>query len=568
MAADGFDEETDVLVIGAGGGGFVTALAAHHAGLATLFVEKSEFFGGSTVLSGGSIWIPNAPPMTRKGFHTSFESNVRYLESITEGEVPRERIEAFLTNGPEMVEFLESLGPHLRFEWRSGYPDYHPTAPGGSGTGRSFEAIHFDRRRLGDLDSGMIVPTLKLPRGMWIRSNDLHTFLQLRQNLRGKIMFGRLVLRMVRGFLTRERIVTRGEALIGRLRLALRDAGVPLRLRTSLQELITEDGAVVGAVLSTPDGAVRRVRARRGVVIASGGFDHNRAMRQEHHPIAVEDWSMGAASLTGDGIAAGQRVGGAVDFMDDAWWMPGIPWSTNRVGVLLSERQIPGQIIVNGDGRRFTDEAGPYTDFVHDMIAGEATGVSHNPVWLILDDRSWRTYMFAGHLPLPKIPAPVPTGWRIPRAWMESGAVRVADSLDQLAGQIGVPAANLTETVARFNEFARRGQDDDFGRGSNVYDNYYGDSRLPNPNLRELLPKGPYYAFKVVPGDLGTKGGLVTDEHARVLTEEGAAIPGLYAIGNASASVMGHSYAGPGGTIGPAMTFGYIAAKHLAKGRD
>jgi len=230
---------------------------------------------------------------------------------------------------------------------------------------------------------------------------------------------------------------------------------------------------------------------------------------------------------------------------------------------MLNERMMPSQFIVNGDGKRFINEAAPYMDFGHAMIEGQKSGVTHIPCWLITDHRSFNRYVVAGHLPIPKIPgAPVPTGRKVPKAWLESGVVKAADSWDELATKIGVPAAQLRTTAARFNELARGGHDDDFNRGDSVYDNYYGDPTLPNPNLHPL-GKPPYYAFRMVLGDLGTSGGLRTDEHARVLRADDTVVRGLYAVGNTSAPVMGRSYAGAGATIGPAMTFGYVAAKHL-----
>lgn len=559
-----FDEDVDVLVVGSGGGGMVAALTAADAGFDVAVIEKSEYFGGSTVLSGGSIWVPNASVIVRAGVTASEESVVAYLSAISEGKVAIERIRSLVKHGPEMLALLERSSSHLQFEWRPDYPDYHPDAPGGSKIGRSVEAIPFDRRQLGELDSQMREPALRTPRGMWIRSNDLHTFLGLRRSWRGKLMFLRLIGRMVRGSITGARIVTRGEALIGRLRLALRDAGVPVRLRTALTRLLTDkDGRVIGAEIEQ-DGRVRRILARHGVILASGGFDHDLAMRKQHQPVLTGDWSMGARENTGDGIRAGQQERAGVALLDDAWWMPAIPWGNGKLGLLLFERQIPGQFVVNGDGRRYTNEAAPYTDFVHDMIAGHESGVTHIPSWLIIDERSWRTYMFAGHLPLPHLPgAPVLTGRKLPQSWVDSGSAKTARNWPELAAAIGVPADNLVETAQRFNQFARIGRDEDFHRGDSAYDNYYGDPRLPNPNLREL-DDGPYYAFKMIPSDLGTKGGLLTDEHARVLTVDGGVIDGLYATGNTTAAVTGNGYSGPGGTIGPAMTFGYVAARHIA----
>jgi 3-oxosteroid 1-dehydrogenase len=556
-----FDQELDVLVVGSGGGGVVAALTAKAAGLDVLLVEKTDLFGGTTALSGGGIWIPNAPSIRRAGHYDTPESVLEYLRSITAGRVSTERLERFVEEGPKMLEFLESQSRHIKFNWKPKYPDYHPNNPGGSAIGRSIEPVHIDLRDLGELATSMRHRPLA---PMWIRSSDLHAFLSLRRSWRGKVMFARLTGRMVRSRLTGARIVASGAALVARLRLAVRDNDVALWLETPLTSLITdESGAVIGAELER-DGKPYRVRARGGVILATGGFDHNLEMRTRYQPTVREDWSLGNPAALGDGIVAGEAVGAGVDLMDDAWWMPAIPFGPGRVWPLLAERQIPGQFVVNGAGERYTNEAAPYTDFVHDMIAGERGGVTHIPSWLIIDDKAWRTYMFAGHLPLPSVPAPQPTGRALPQAWLDAGVVETAGTWVELAEKIGVPGDALVRTAERFNAFARQARDDDFHRGESAYDNYYGDPRYPNPNLGEISVP-PYYAFKLVPADLGTKGGLLTDENARVLRADGRVITGLFATGNTSAAVMGDSYAGPGATIGPAMTFGYVAANTIAE---
>jgi succinate dehydrogenase/fumarate reductase flavoprotein subunit len=226
---------------------------------------------------------------------------------------------------------------------------------------------------------------------------------------------------------------------------------------------------------------------------------------------------------------------------------------------------MPSQFVVNGAGKRFINEAAPYMDFAHAMMDGQRTGVTHIPCWLVTDIQSFHRYVVGGHLPIPKIPfAPVPTGWKVPKAWLDSGIVKESATFEELGIKMDVPPAQLRQTADRFNELARSGHDDDFNRGDSAYDNYYGDPTLPNPNLHPLGP-GPYYAFQIILGDLGTSGGLRTDEHARVLRDDESVIGGLYATGNVTAAVMGRSYAGAGATIGPAMTFGYVAAKHLAE---
>src|SRR5262249_5013371 len=262
-------------------------------------------------------------------------------------------------------------------------------------------------------------------------------------------------------------------------------------------------GGGTGAVMAR-DGKNRRIGARGGVILAAGGFDHDMQWRREYLPVLEMDWSFGNPLAMGDGIRAGEKVGGSTDLLDEAWWFPAIRWPDGRLQFMLNERMMPSQFVVNGEGKRFINEAAPYMDFAHAMIDGQKSGVTHIPCWLITDHRSLHRYVVAGHLPIPKVPgAPVPTGRKIPQAWLESGVVKAADTSKELATKSDVPPAALRETAERFNGLARQGHDDDFNRGDSVYDNYYGDPTLPNPNLYPLK-KPPYYAFQIILGDLGT----------------------------------------------------------------
>ncbi|MFF0490058.1 FAD-binding protein [Nocardia sp. NPDC004068] len=559
-----FDRTVDVLVIGSGGGGLTAALTARAAGLDTLVVEKSPRYGGSTALSGGGIWVPGAPAQRRDGYTPAPEAVVEYLKAITQGLVTEERLRAYVAKAPEMMEFLESQSDWLEFVWKPGYADYYPELPGGDPRGSTINVPPIDLRVLGEDEELLLAPLALAPKGIWLGPKDLRLFYRVRQSWRGKAVLVKLVWRMFRARVFGDRIAAIGQSLVARLRLALREHDIPLWLDAPMLELITaEDGSVVGAVVDK-EGTRLRVRATRGVILATGGFDHDMAWRKELEPVIEQDWSFGNPASMGDGIRAGQRIGADTDLMNEAWWFPAIQWPDGRMQFMLNERMMPAQFIVNGAGERYINEAAPYMDFGHAMLAGERTGVRHIPSWLITDARSWHRYVIAGHLPLPKIPfAPVPTGRKIPPQWLESGVVKAANSWEDLAAQIDVPPDRLRATAERFDQLARTGHDDDFHRGDSVYDNYYGDPTLPNPNLRPL-GKPPYYAFRMVLGDLGTSGGLRTDEHARVLRADGSVIEGLYATGNTSAAVMGRSYAGAGATIGPAMTFGYIAAQHIS----
>ncbi|MCV7377689.1 3-ketosteroid-delta-1-dehydrogenase [Mycobacterium alsense] len=554
----------DVLIVGSGGGGMSAALTAQASGLDALVVEKSSYFGGSTALSGGGIWVPGAPAQRREGYTPSPEGVVEYLLKITEGLVSEARIRQYVEAAPRMLEFLESYSEWFEFVWKPGYADYYPELPGGSELGSTINVPPIDLRKLGADEQHLLKPLALAPRGIWLGPKELRTFYRIRQSWAGKGILLKLIARMVRARVFGERMAAIGQSLAARLRLAMKERGIPLWLDSPMAELLTDaDGAVTGAVVER-DGTPQRIGARRAVILASGGFDHDLAWRKEQLPVIEQDWSFGNPAAMGDGIRAGQKVGAATELLDEAWWFPAIQWPDGRMQFMLNERMMPAQFIVNGDGKRFINEAAPYMDFGHAMIDGQKTGVTHIPCWLITDHRSWNRYVIGGHLPIPKMPgAPVPTGRKVPRAWLESGVVKSAMDWDDMAAKVGVPARQLAETAHRFNELARKGHDDDFNRGDSVYDNYYGDPTLPNPNLHPLGDP-PYYAFRVVLGDLGTSGGLRTDEYARVLRPDDTVVPGLYAVGNTAAPVMGRSYAGAGATIGPAMTFGFVAAKHVA----
>jgi 3-oxosteroid 1-dehydrogenase len=344
-----------------------------------------------------------------------------------------------------------------------------------------------------------------------------------------------------------------GNALAIGLRKGLLDAGVPVSYDTELTDLVIESGRVAG-VRVLRAGVSTEIRAERGVVLGAGGFEKNLEMREKYQPQPTSvDWTTGAPSNAGGGILAGIAAGAQVDLMDDAWWGPTIPLP-NGPWFCLAERNLPGSIIVNAAGRRFMNEALPYVEAVHEIYKGEETGVSHVPSWMVFDQRYRNRYLFAGLSPRQPFPG----------RWFKSGVLKKAATVEGLATEIGVPVDALVGTVERFNGFAGTGVDEDFHRGESAYDKYYSDPTVkPNPSLHRI-DHGPFYAVKIVPGDLGTKGGLVTDERARVLRADGSVIEGLYAAGNCSAAVMGNTYAGPGATIGPAMTFGYLAALDLA----
>ncbi|GAB3457675.1 3-oxosteroid 1-dehydrogenase [Actinophytocola sediminis] len=538
----------DVVVVGAGAAGMTAALTAARHGLDTLLIEKGSHFGGSTARSGGGMWVPNNAVIRAAGIADTPEKAHAYLSHITGGDdVPAELRRAFLDAGPEMVDFVLANTP-LRLRWVTDYPDYYPEAPGGLPTGRSIEPRPLDARVLGEDIDTLAPPYLRAPTGMAVTQADYRWMNLMARHPRGLLRTGRVAARRAFSLLTRRRLLTMGQALAAGLRAGLRAAEVPLWLDTACTDLLVDDGRVVG--VRTAKGPIT---ARRGVLLTTGGFEHNERLRKEHQraPIGTE-WTVGAAGNTGDGIDAGMRLGAAVAVMDDAWWGPSVMLPRGPY-FCLAERTLPGCVLVNQAGARFVNEAAPYVDAVHAMYDNHSDEVSHIPAWLIADQRYRNRYTFAGLGPRQPFP----------RRWYEFGAIHRSPTIGGLAEAIGVPGDALASTVARFNGFAESGVDSDFRRGESAYDRYYGDPRnRPNPCLG-AIGKPPFYAIRIVPGDLGTKGGLRTDGTARVLRADGTVIPGLYAAGNASAPVMGRSYAGPGATLGPAMTFGYLAVRDI-----
>jgi 3-oxosteroid 1-dehydrogenase len=542
----------DVVVVGSGAAGMTAALAAAKRGLRVVVIEKAATFGGSTARSGGGVWIRGNEVLLKAGVPDTPEKAATYLSAVVGNDVSADRQAAFLRHGPEMISFLLGNTP-LRFRWMEGYPDYYPELPGGMPNGASIEPDQFDGHLLGAELANLNPPYLATPPGLVVFGCEYKWINLAAVSSKGFSVAMQCVGRYVTAKARGEVPLTMGQALAAGLRAGLQAANVPVWLNAPMQDLAMDAQGRVTGVFVTQNGSTRLITARRGVMMGSGGFEHNLSMRQAYQaqPIGT-DWTVGTSSNTGDGIQAGQRAGAALDLMDDAWWGPSIPLPTGPY-FCLAERSLPGSILVNAEGKRYGNEAAPYVDAVHTMYARNVRG-RHMPTWLITDQRYRNRYVLRDVLP----------SLALPKAWYDSGAVVRDTSLDGLGAKLGMPAGVLKATVTRFNGFAKTGQDLDFHRGDSAYDRFYTDPDVkPNPSLAPLNV-APYYAFKIVPGDLGTKGGLRTDARARVLRADGSVIQGLYAAGNASAAVMGHSYAGAGATLGPAMTFGFIAGRDMA----
>jgi 3-oxosteroid 1-dehydrogenase len=545
--------EFDVVVVGAGAAGMAAALTAAKRGLRTVVIEKAAVFGGSAARSGAGIWVPNNEVILAAGVPDTPAKASTYMSAVVGADVPAARLAAYLTNGPAMISFLLRNSP-LRLAWMEGYSDYYPELPGGMPNGRSVEPQALDANILGAEYANLNPSYIPSPAGTVVYTIDYKWLALIARHPQGLATATEMVSRYLALTLRGQKPITMGQALAGGLRAGLLAADVPVWLNTPLTDLVVEGGRVVG-VKAVRDGQEQVIRARRGVIVGSGGFEHNEPMRKQYQQAPIgADWTVGAASNTGDGIAAGERAGAALDLMDSAWWGPMIPLPEGPY-FCLSERTLPGNIFVNGAGQRFVNEAAPYGDVVHVMYEKDTPSARHIPAWMITDQRYRNRYLFKETAPALPYPA----------AWYGNGALVKDWTLDGLAAKIGVPPANLRATVSRFNAMARAGRDTDFHRGDSRYDAYFADpTNTPSPCLAELvLP--PYYAMKIVPGDLGTNGGMRTDARARVLRADNTVIPGLYAAGNASSAVMGYGYAGAGSTLGPAMTFGYVAARDIAE---
>ncbi len=543
-----WDETYDVVVGGTGVAALAAAVTAADAGMTVIMLESTDRWGGSSAMSGGGLWLPNNPLMSRDGVSDSREEALTYLEA-TVGDAgratSRARKEAFVDGVAGFVNLAERLG--VRFARAADYPDYYPELKGGK-IGRAIEVQPFDVRNIGTwwaTSRGQAgVPGPVMTDDFWLLSRAWSTQGGL---ARGAKVLARTVGTLVR----RQKAVGMGAAVTASLLQVALKLGVEVRLSSPIDELVTEDGRVTG-VRTSRGGSPRTIAAARGVILGGGGFDHNVEWRERYQGVTGAD-SSGSSGNVGSAIEVAMKVGAAVDLMGDAWWGGSVP-SPAPAGsamFLVSERSMPHSIIVDAAGHRFANESESYVDLGHHMF--EHFRSVPGTCWMITDVRHTRRYLRSYAMDP-----------RAVKAMEAAGTMVKAPTLAALAGRIRVDAEALETTVKRFNGFCRAGVDNDFARGNSAYDRYYGDPSVhPNPNLG-TIEKGPFAAVQVVPGDLGTKGGLLSDEHARVLREDGSVIEGLYVSGNNSASVMGHTYPGPGSTLGPAAVFGFIAAKHIA----
>lgn len=548
-----WDKSVDLLIAGSGGGGMVAALAAVDAGIEPLVVEKQDLIGGSTGMSGGMVWLPDNPLMRAEGIPDSREDGLAYFDAVVgdigEASSPARR-ETFLNAGYQMIDFLLRKG--VRLVRCPGWSDYYPNHKGGNSAGRSVEGVPFDSAALGDWRD-RVQPSMAKNYGFVVKTNELRAVQYFNRSPRAFAVAMRVFARTRLAKLRGRDLMTNGASMIGQILKALIDetAEPPVWTNAAMEDLVVEDGCVVGARI-TRNGSSMNVQARKGVLLAAGGFSRNAEMRRRYSGDQPNDgsWSIANAGDTGEVLQTAMNLGAKTDLLDEAWWLPMVFISDPGAASLGSGRQRPGAIYVDGSGKRFCNESNSYVEVGKAMYVNKAV-----PCWQVFDEGYVGRYV-SGANPLKKR--------TLSESLIEQGAVKRADTLTDLARQIDVPPDALTETVKRFNEFAAKGKDPDFGRGQSSYNICLGDPGYkPNAALGPI-DRAPFYAARVFPADVGTCGGLVTNEHAQVLNEQGEVIDGLYATGNITATVMGRTYLGAGGSIANTMVFGYVAALRAA----
>jgi 3-oxosteroid 1-dehydrogenase len=571
VSEESWDKSVDVLVVGSGNGGLTAALCAHEMGAGeVLVIEKSGLYGGTSAISGGGVWIPNNRYAKAAGAEDSIDKARTYLLNTTpEGQVPEAMMNCYLVNGPKMIDFLHER-TQVRYVTLEHYPDYYSDQEGAMPGHRSMEPEPVNADQLGQHAITLRRSHQMMHLGGVIGITQVEAALLMAQlpgwwKTAGKLALDYLLDIRWRLFGDRyARRLTCGCAGVARLRLSLMDRDIPVWLRTPMRELITDEtGRVIGVEVEKR-GQRLRIRARKGVVLAAGGFEHNQEMREKYLPKPTNHWwSAGSYDNTGDAISEGLRLGAKMHMLHNAWWcntisVPGEP--IPRLSIM--EKSYPGSIVVNPAGERFSNESQNYMAYQLETFEKHSDDYPCAPSWQIFDARFRATY-FVGPLYNSKFRP----DWLLPSSWESAGFIARANSVRELAARIDVDPDGLENTVRKMNEYARTGKDLDLQRGDALYDRYYGDPRVePNPCLAPI-EEAPFYAMRVDPGDFGTQGGMVVTEDAQVTREEGGVIEGLYAIGNCSAPVL-PTYPGPGATLGPAMTFAYQAAKHISGWTD
>lgn len=549
----GFDECVDFVIVGSGGGSLCAALYLAVQGKSVVVLEKSSFVGGTTARSGGVMWIPDNRFLKRDGIEDSFEKAATYLDGLAADFDPvpgctRIRRHTYLKEAPAMLEFLLSQG--IRLDRAKYWPDYYDERPGGLEQGRSVVSYPFNVNELGEWKHRMRPGFLEMP----LMLEEALVLPYFKRSAQSRRVLLKLIVRIVGGLLTGKRYASAGKALQGQMLKALLRTGADIRLDAPVTELLVEQDEVMG-VVTTQQGRAWRVQARLGVLVGAGGFAHNQRMRDRYQPGTSTLWSSALPTDTGEMIEEMMRHGAAVAQMNEMVGNQCVLVTESKAGEIQMGAQgvtaKPHAILVDQSGVRYMNEGGSYMAYCQGMLARNKT-VQASPSWAIFDSQYMKKYMLAGTMP----------GSKKPDSWYQQGFLKKADSIDALARLIAVDPATLTATVTRFNGFVDKNRDEDFHRGERAYDRWLGDPlHRPNATLGKI-EQGPFYAMGVYPGDVGTYGGVVTDEFARVLRDDGSVIKGLYATGTSTASVMGRVYPGAGSSVGPSFTWGFVAAKH------
>ncbi|WP_036857663.1 FAD-dependent oxidoreductase [Erythrobacter cryptus] len=534
-------DAVDVIVLGTGAAGMAAALAAHEAGARVCLVERWERIGGTSAVSGGVIWVADNPWMRAAGIADSRADALAYFRSLDHGDLVDETLQAFVDHGPEALAFLAAIGA-LKVAVLPGYPDYYTDRPGAKPQGsRALDHDLFDLGELGEWAARIYA--IEEPRPLMLRETPLGGAAAVPGP---EVLAQRLAARQC-GF---------GQAMVARLLKACLDRGIEPLLGVETQRLIMEGGRITG-IEGVQAGKPLALRARRGVVLATGGFEWDADLRQTflRGPVTAP---ASPPTATGEGLKLAMAAGARLGNMTSAWWAPTLvtpdaPWpgGAPRAQIVLIERTVPHSIMVNRAGKRFCNEAANYSALGGVFHQFDATRYDYPnlPAWLIFDAQ------YAARYPL---------GTRQPGQPLPDWVMR-AETIKVLARQIGLDPAVLGATVARFNAHADAGTDPDFGRGTSPYDHFYGDRSRTGPFVTlGAIRKAPFYAVEIASGLLGTNGGPRTDGKGRVFGHDGAPIAGLFGAGNAIAAPTGGVYAGAGGTLGPALTFGYLAGRAAA----
>ncbi len=550
--------EVDVLVVGTGAGGMTAAITADEYGANVLVVEKSDKVGGTSATSGGGTWVPCNHLMGKHGQTDDRDTALTYLKACIGDDVDSNRIEAFVDNAPKMLSFITEKS-HVDYI-STPYADYFPDKPGGKDGWRTLDPIPFNAAKLGDNLDNLRDPhpqtifmgfTITIPEASKIITKAKGwLWILMKQKILYTLDFP------MRMKTKRHRRLTGGNALLGRLYKSTMDRNISIWLNSGMSSLVEQNGKVTGAIVKK-DGKDVKVTAKRGIILAAGGFESNSEMRSKHlrGPTDVK-WSGTPGTNKGDAHKAAEAAGASLSLMDGAWWGPTIQIpGMDRSIVMFVERSLPGIYMVNGKGERFVNEGLSYD------VVGNAMQDYADNTWVVFDARARKKYAVG-----PLMPGSVKPDEKVPDYIMN--LIHKADTLEELAKKTNIDKNGLLGTAQRVAYFSKTGKDEDFDKGGNAYDRYYGDKTVtPNPCLAPI-DTPPFYAFQARPGDIGTKGGIDVDVNAQAVNEKGHPIEGLYATGNCSSSVMGHSYPGAGATLGPAMTFGYVAAKHAMGAND